>query len=129
MDGLNEPKEPRKMIAPDEWQNFLTEFADRNKNRRARFDVFRADGTTQEEGIEAHLEDVKLTTDGNAKNVEIIRIDRSNENAEKTHDTITNVRGIAVQIDTDGSEDALEITDNQNTLVSLRLESKVDGNS
>ena len=129
MDGLNEPKEPRRTIAPGDWETFLTEFADRNNNRRARFDVFRADGSIEEEGVEAHLEDVKLTSDGNAKNVEIIRIERGGEAAEKKHDTITNVRGIAVQIDTDGSEDALEITDNQNTLVSLRLESKVDGNS
>ncbi len=129
MDGLNEPREPRKMIAPDKWEKFLQEFATRNRDRRARFDVFRSDGTAEEEAIEAHLEDVKLTQNGAAKNVEIIRIDRSDSNAEKTKDTITNVRGISVQIDTDGSEDALEITDDQNTLVSLRLESKVDGNS
>ncbi len=129
MDGLNEPREPRKMIAPDNWEKFLQEFATRNYDRRARFDVFRSDGTTEEESIEAHLEDVKLTQNGNAKNVEIIRIDRSDSNAEKTKETVTNVRGITVQIDTDGSEDALEITDDQNTLVSLRLESKVDGNS
>ena len=129
MDGLNEPKEPRKMIAPENWEEFLQDFAARNNNRRARFDVFRSGGATEEEAVEAHLEDVKLIADGDAKNVEVIRIDRSNENAEKTHDTITNVRGISVQYDTDGSEDALEITDNQNTLVSLRLESKVDGNS
>ena len=129
MDGLNEPKEPRRTIAPDDWETFLTEFADRNNDRRARFDVFRADGSIEEEGVEAHLEDVRLTSDGNAKNVEIIRIERGGETGEKKHETITNVRGIAVQIDTDGSEDALEITDNQNTLVSLRLESKVDGNS
>ncbi len=129
MDGLNDPKEPRKMIAPDEWEKFLQEFAARNRDRRARFDVFRNDGTTEEEALEAHLEDVKLTQNGSAKNVEIIRIDRSDSNAEKTKETVTNVRGISVQIDTDGSEDALEITDDQNTLVSLRLESKVDGNS
>lgn len=129
MDGLNEPKEPRKMIAPDDWAKFLEEFATRNNDRRARFDVFRADGATEEEEAEAHLEDVKLIADGNAKNVEIIRIERGESTAEKKRDTITNVRGIAVQYDTDGSEDALEITDNQNTLVSLRMESKVDGNS
>ena len=129
MDGLNEPNEPRKGIAQDNWEKFLQEFATRNYNRRARFDVFRSDGTVEEEAREAHLEDIKLTADGEAKNVEIIRIDRADSNAEKTKDTITNVRGITVQIDTDGSEDALEITDNQNTLVSLRLESKVDGNS
>ncbi len=129
MVGMNEPKEPRKTIAPDEWESFLERFAMRNNNRRARFDVFRSGGAIEEEAIEAHLEDVKLITDGNQKNVVIVRINRSNADAEKSHDTITNVRGIAVQYDTDGSEDALEITDDQNTLISLRLESKVDGNS
>ncbi|MGI8556593.1 MAG: hypothetical protein ACR2LT_09600 [Pyrinomonadaceae bacterium] len=127
MDGLNEPKEPRKIIAPENWEKFLTEFATRNNNRRARFDVFRADGTTEEEGVESHLEDVKMVADGDKQNVEIIRIGRGESTAEKTHVTITNVRGIAAQYDVDGSEDALEITDDQNTLVMLRFESKVDG--
>ncbi len=130
MNGINEPKEPRKTIAPDKWETFLREFADRNNNRRARFDVFRADGTIDEEGIEANLEDVRLETDdGNAKNIVIVRIERGDKTAHKKHDTITNVRSIGVQLDTDGSEDALEITDDQNALISLRLESKVDGNS
>ena len=129
MDGLNEPKEPRKMIAPENWEDFLQDFAKRNDGRRARFDVFRSGGAVEEESIEAHLEGAKLISHGNAKNVEITRIDRSDETAEKIKDTITNVRGITAQYDTDGSEDALEITDNQNTLVSLRLESKIDGNS
>ena len=44
-------------------------------------------------------------------------------------DTIERVRGVTVQIDTDGSEDILEITDEKNTLFSLRFESKVDGAS
>lgn len=127
MDGINEPAEPRKGIAAENWAEFLRDFAMRNNGRRARFDAFRADGTTQEESIEAHLEDAKLISDGDAKNVEIIRIERGDANAEKIKDTVTNVRRISVQYDTDGSEDALEITDNQNTLVSLRLESKVDG--
>ncbi len=83
MDGLNEPREPRKMIAPDEWEKFLQEFATRNRDRRARFDVFRSDGTTEEEAVEAHLEDVKLTENGDRKNVEIIRIDRSAGNGKK----------------------------------------------
>ena len=116
-----------KQIEPSEWESFLSEFAARNNNRRARFDVYRADGTTEDEGEESHLEDVRLKTDGNSKTVEIIRIDRSHRNTGKTHDTITNVRGVAVQYDTDGSEDALEITDDENTLISLRFESKVDG--
>jgi hypothetical protein len=118
-----------KQIEPGNWEEFLRDFATRNNDRRARFDVYRSDGTTEDEGQEAHFEDVRLKTDGNAKSVEVIRIDRTNSNAEKTHDVITNVRGISVQYDTDGSEDALEITDDQNTLVSLRFESKVDGAS
>jgi hypothetical protein len=116
-----------KQIEPAKWGEFLSDFADRNNNRRARFDVYRSDGTTEDEGQEAHLEDVRVKTEGNSQTVEIIRIDRSNRNTGKTHDTITNVRGIAVQYDTDGSEDALEITDDENTLISLRFESKVDG--
>lgn len=116
-----------KHIEPSRWEEFLRDFAARNNNRRARFDVFRSGGATEEEAREAHLEDVLLKTDGNKKSVEVVRIDRTNSNAEKTHDVITNVRGIAVQYDTDGSEDALEITDDQNTLISLRFESRVDG--
>ncbi|HVE59644.1 MAG TPA: hypothetical protein VNB22_22730 [Pyrinomonadaceae bacterium] len=116
-----------KQIEPGNWEEFLRDFAARNNNRRARFDVYRSGGATEEEAREEHLEDVLLKTDGNKKSVEVIRIDRTNSNAEKTHDVITNVRGISVQYDTDGSEDALEITDDQNTLVSLRFESRVDG--
>lgn len=126
---MSEPTEPRKQISPNDWESFLQEFARRNYDRRARFDVFRADGVTEEERVEAHLEDVKLVGAGDAKAVEIIRIERGSSTAEKTKEIVTNVRGITVQIDTDGSEDALEITDDQNTLVSLRLESKIDGNS
>lgn len=124
-----EPTEPKKMVEPQNWSEFLQEFSIRNNDRRARFDVFRNDGTTEEEDQEAHLEDVVLETNDEKKNIEIIRINRADKNADKIRDLITNVRGIAVQFDTDGSEDALEITDDQNTLISLRLESKVDGNS
>jgi hypothetical protein len=116
-----------KQIEPKNWEEFLRDFSMRNNNRRGRFDVYRSGGATEEELREEYLEDVVLKTDGNAKSVEIIRIDRSNSNAQKTRDIITNVRGISVQYDTDGSEDALEITDDQNTLISLRFESKVDG--
>lgn len=114
-------------IEPINWEEFLREFAVRNNNRRARFDVFRSGGAVEEESKEEHLEDVFLKTDGNKKSVEVIRIDRGNSTIEKTRDIITNVRGIAVQYDTDGSEDVLQITDDQNTLISLRFESKVDG--
>ena len=114
-------------IEPINWKEFLGEFAARNNNRRARFDVFRLRGGVEQESREEHLEDILLKADGQAKSVEVIRIDRTNGNAEKKRDVITNVRGISVQYDTDGSENVLEITDDQNTLISLRFESRVDG--
>lgn len=126
---MAEPKEPKKIISPDNWEQFLQEFSTRNNDRRARFDVFRSDGAVEEEGQEAHFEDVLLKNKGATRDVEIIRIDRTKQDADKTRDVITNVRGIAVQYDTDGSEDILEITDDENSLISLRFESKVDGAS
>ncbi|MCA1624912.1 MAG: hypothetical protein LC768_11130 [Acidobacteria bacterium] len=126
---MSEPREPRKAIAPDKWGKFLKEFSDRNKNRRARFDVFFSSGETLEEAQEGHLESVSLNKNGNKTQVIVTRIDTSEDNAEKMTDAIENVRGITVQYETDGSENALEITDVKNTLLSLRLESKLDGNS
>ena len=121
--------EPKVAVEPANWKEFLQEFSTRNYNRRARFDIFRINGKVQEEGREAHLEDVSLKMDGDTRNIEVIRIDRSNAHADKIKDTIASVVGVAVQYDTDRSEDALEITDNENSLISLRLESKVDGAS
>ncbi|CAN5281579.1 hypothetical protein BH20ACI1_BH20ACI1_17230 [soil metagenome] len=124
---MREPREPKKLIKPENWKEFLQEFSERNKNRRARFDVFRRDGTVQEEGQELRLVGVVLRQNGEQKNVDIFRVDRTEGDAEKSKETVTNVRGIAVQFDTDNSEDALEITDDRNTLIMLRMESKVDG--
>ena len=126
---MSEPTEPRKGIAASEWKEFLSDFAIRNNDRRARFDVFESDGTVTEEGAELHLEDITVKSENNSHTIEIIRIDRSDANADKNRAVVTDVRGVTVQYDTDGSEDALEITDKQNNLISLRLESKVDGNS
>lgn len=118
-----------KQIEPNNWETFLEEFSTRNNNRRARFDVFRRGGNTEEERQEGHFEAASVKKNGNANDVVVIRIDRSDANAEKMRDTITNVVGISVQYDTDGSEDALQITDRENELISLRFESKVDGAS
>lgn len=118
-----------KQIEPTNWEKFLKEFSDRNNNRRARFDVYRNDGNAEEERSEAHFEAARLNKNSDQTEVVIVRIDRSKADAEKMHDTVTNVVGIAVQYDTDGSEDALQITDRENELISLRFESKVDGAS
>jgi|GEM_PF-902286 len=122
-----EPVEPVATIEPMNWGEFLNEFAMRNYNRRARFDVYRVNGDVEEEEKEARLEGLALRDGGKRKNIEVIRIDRSEKHADKIKDIIPNVIGVAVQYDTDGSEGALEITDSENTLISLRLESRVDG--
>ena len=126
---MTEPREPRKAIEPSNWEKFLQDFSKRNANRRARFDIFFESGETLEEGEEGHLESVALDRNDDEMQVVIKRTDQTAGNAEMMTDTIEKVRGIGVQFDTDGSEDALEITDGKNTLFSLRLESKVDGNS
>ena len=126
---MSEPSEPRKGIGAENWEKFLQDFSTRNANRRARFDIFFDSGETLEEGEEGHLESVALERNGDAAHVVVKRTDQTGENAETMTDTIENVRRIGIQFDTDGSENALEITDGKNTLFSLRLESKVDGNS
>ena len=126
---MSEPSEPRKAVEPANWEKFLQDFSKRNANRRARFDIFFESGETLEEGEEGHLESVALDRNGDTAHVVVKRTDQTRENAETMTDTIENVRGISVQFETDGSENALEITDGKNTLFSLRLESKVDGNS
>ena len=118
-----------KFIEPDNWEEFLNEFSARNKKRRARFNVFFSSGETVEEVEEGHLEKVSLAKSDGKKSVVVSRADRSGETEETMTDTIENVRGVAVQYETDGSENVLEITDEKNTLFSLRLESKLDGNS
>jgi hypothetical protein len=126
---MSEPSVARKGIGQNDWEEFLKEFTARNKNRRARFNIFYASGDTVEEAEEGHLESVSLNKNGDETQVIIERTDQTTENQETVTNTIENVRVITVQYDTDGSEDILEITDAKNTLLSLRFESKVDGAS
>lgn len=116
-----------KLIEPDNWAKFLEEFARRNRQRRTRFNIFRPDGKTEEEAQEVRLQTISLKQINQSTSVVVQRVN-PNEGEPQT-DTIENVRGIAVQYETDGSENVLEITDNLNTLISLRFESKLDGNS
>ncbi|MBA2620926.1 MAG: hypothetical protein H0U87_06975 [Acidobacteria bacterium] len=126
---MSEPREPRRAIAPDEWEKFLREFSERNKNRRARFDIFFASGETVEEAEEGRLESISLNKNGGNAEIVVVRADNTEGEKETMTDTLENARGVVVQYETDGSENALEITDAKNTLFSLRLESKLDGNS
>ncbi len=126
---MTEPSEHRKAIEPKNWAKFLEDFSARNKNRRARFNIFFDSGETVEEAEEGHLESVALNKNGDKTQVVVRRVDQTSENEETMTDTIENVRGVTVQFDTDRSEDILEITDGKNTLFSLRFESEVDGAS
>ncbi len=118
-----------KMIEPDNWADFLIEFSGRNRDRRARFYIFFSSGETVEEAEEGHLANVVLKNNDGKRQVVVERIGRGGGDEEPMSDTIENVRGIAVQYETDGSENILEITDGKNTLMSLRFESKLDGDS
>jgi len=126
---MSEPREPKKIIEPGNWKKFVDEFSTRNRERRARFNIFFSSGETVEEAEEGHLESISLNKNGDKTQVVVKRSDRSREDEEPMIDTIENVRGIAVQYETDGSENFLEITDEKNTLLSLRFESKLDGAS
>lgn len=123
---MNRVTEPRKIIIPDKWENFLKEFSKRNRERRARFQIF-TNGEMNEEEQEAHLENVSLEKRNGENQIDVVRIDKADEKNEKMTDTIKNVHGIVVQYETDGSENVLELRDDRGKLTSLRFESKLDG--
>ncbi|MDQ3322694.1 MAG: hypothetical protein M3525_09760 [Acidobacteriota bacterium] len=115
-----------KAIEPNDWEKFLTEFSERNKERRARFYIFFASGETLEEEQEGRFKGVSLNKNNGKTQVVV---ERGTTDDETMSDPIENVRGVAVQYEVDGSENILEITDEKNTLFSLRFESKLDGDS
>ena len=118
-----------KGIAENEWEKFLHDFSVRNRGRRSRFEFF-AKSNVQEEEAEGHLETITLETIGKAApRLLIKRRDESGTEVRELVETIPAVRRLLVQLDTDGSEDALEIEDPHGKLVLLRMESKVDGAS
>ncbi len=123
---MNRVTEPRKIIIPDKWGNFLKEFSKRNRERRARFQIF-INGEMNEEEQEAHLENVSLEKRNGENQIDVVRIDKADEKNEKMTDTIKNVHGIVVQYETDGSENVLELRDDRGKLTSLRFESELDG--
>jgi hypothetical protein len=114
-----------KQIEPNNWSSFLEEFSARNKDRRARFELFHHDGAIKEEEQEAHFESATLE----GRTVTVKRTDRSrNEPVDLALD-VADTHGIAVQYDTDGSEDTLEFTNHKGDMTVLHFESKVDGDS
>ncbi len=114
-----------KMIDPTEWTEFLAEFSERNRGRRARFELFRRDGEVAEEGQEGYFEQVSIDNS-------IVTIERKYKNHEKDRtmtDAIPNIHGISVQYDTDESENTVEFTNDKGDMTVLHFESMVDGGS
>jgi len=114
-----------KMVDPAEWANFLSEFSERNRGRRARFELFRRDGEVAEEGQEGYFDRVSIDRD-------VVKIERKYKNHEKDEvmsDEIPNIHGISVQFDTDESENTLEFTNDRGDMTVLHFESLVDGDS
>jgi hypothetical protein len=113
----------------NQWAGFLAEFSSRNHFRRARFERFARTGV-EEEYEEAHLENIEVDVSGaDAPRVIVTRIDNSTAQPRTIVTTITNVKRISPQFDTDNSEDGLEIEGKHGVLTILRMESLVDGAS
>lgn len=111
----------KKVIPPDEWASYLEEFSARNRGRRARFEAF-AEGTVTEEDEEAVFEGVSVEN-GTATVRRTIRT----RGEHPITDELRGVRGVAVQLDSDGSDNTIEFTDANGDLAILHFESMVDG--
>jgi len=109
------------VVDPQEWATFLNGFTERNKGRRARFEIY-SHGNSSEEQQEGHFEHISI--DGHT-----VSVKRTYGEGSVMNDELTNVRGISVQLDTDNSEDMLEFTDAEGNLTTLHFESRVDGDS
>lgn len=112
-------------IEPKEWPEFLSAFTRRNRGRRARFEVFGPRGSVGEEVQEAKFRSAAI--DNNT--VTVTRIDNAEVKENVMNDAFPNIRGVAVQYDTDGSEVTLELTNEKGVMTVLHFESMVDGDS
>lgn len=114
-----------KQIEPNNWSSFLEDFSARNKDRRARFELFHHDGDVREEEQEAHFQSAELE----GRTVTVTRTDTSGHTPVELIIHLPDVHGISVQLDTDDSEDTLEFTNHKGDMTVLHFESKVDGDS
>jgi len=115
----------KKMIDPATWPEFFAAFSERNKGRRARFELFRRDGAVAEESREGRFDGARV--DGR-----VVTVKRGYETpgGDRTmSDDLHDTHGIEVQYDTDGSEDTIEFTDHKGDMTVLHFESLVDGDS
>jgi hypothetical protein len=114
----------KKIIAPDEWNEYLADFSTRNNGRRARFEAF-SRGSVAEEDEEAVFDSVAIAN----SLVTVKRIVTADDVNAPITDEIPGVHGIAVQLDSDGSDNTMEFMDTNGDLIVLHFESMVDGES
>ena len=114
----------KKIIAPDEWNEYLADFSTRNQGRRARFEAFSRDGVAEEDE-EAVFESVSIAGDA----ITVNRTVRADDKNAPIKDEITGVHGITVQLDSDGSDNTMEFMNTNGDLTVLHFESMVDGES
>lgn len=115
----------RNTIDPAGWGDFLEHFSKRNRGRRARFDLFEQGGRTAEEQQEGVFEKASFAD----RHVTVVRGYEEGGEPKTMTDEIKDVHGIAVQLDTDGSEAAIEFSNHNGDMTQLHFESKVDGDS
>lgn len=111
----------KKIIAPDQWNEYLADFSTRNQGRRARFEAF-SRGSVVEEDEEAVFQTVSISGDK-------VTVGRAVTGGSTITDEVTGVHGIAVQLDSDGSDNTMEFMDLGGDLTVLHFESMVDGES
>lgn len=115
----------KNTIDPAGWGDFLQDFSERNRGRRARFDLFERSGRTAEEQQEGVFESATLED----RHVTVVRGYEDRGEAKTMTDEIKDVHGIAVQLDTDGSESTIEFLNHNGDMTQLHFESNVDGDS
>lgn len=114
----------KKIIAPDQWNEYLADFSTRNQGRRARFEAFSRRGVAEEDE-EAVFQTVSISGD----KVTVGRAVNTASGESPITDEITGVHGIAVQLDSDGSDNTMEFMNTNGDLTVLHFESMVDGES
>jgi hypothetical protein len=115
----------KRVVDPAKWSEFLQEFSNRNRGRRARFELFSRSGDVGEEDEEGVFESAMV----NGNVVTITRTDNTEGKSEKMADDIPNIHGISIQYDSDESENTIELMNDKGDMTVLHFESRVDGDS
>ena len=121
---LHQGVKMKRLIDPSTWAEFLSEFSERNRGRRARFEAFSRDGV-REEDEEAVFDRVSFSNGMATVTRNVIKADGETP----IIDEVPEVHGISIQYDSDNSENTMEFMDTNGDMTVLHFESLVDGDS